>query len=166
MQLLREGVIGKVYMPRASASSAASRSGGPPMARFRWVSLGQVPRAAPMRPFNPLRFTYNCTVLGPGNGDIGNQGAHEMDIARWGLGKQGMPTAVVPRRQFVYDDDPETPNTQIATFDYGDAELVFEVRGILTGGEGGMGGDRPARGPRPQAGSRPQVVLREAVLVP
>jgi hypothetical protein len=37
--------------------------------------------------------------------------------------------------KFVYDDDQETPNTQTATFDYGDCQLVFEVRGLLTGGE-------------------------------
>jgi hypothetical protein len=40
--------------------------------------------------------------------------------------------------KFVYDDDQETPNTQIATFDYGDAQIVFEVRGLITGGEAGM----------------------------
>jgi hypothetical protein len=38
-------------------------------------------------------------------------------------------------RKYVYDNDLETPNTQIATLDYGDAELVFEVRGLNTGGE-------------------------------
>ena len=38
--------------------------------------------------------------------------------------------------KYVYNDDQETPNTQIATFDYGDAELVFEVRGLPTGSEG------------------------------
>src|SRR6202011_2765002 len=40
--------------------------------------------------------------------------------------------------KYVYDDDQETPNTQMATFDYGDAELMFEVRGIMTGSEGGL----------------------------
>jgi hypothetical protein len=42
----------------------------------------------------------------------------------------------------VFNDDQETPNTQIATFDYGDAELMFEVRGLSTGDEGGLGSDR------------------------
>src|SRR5581483_5600169 len=40
--------------------------------------------------------------------------------------------------KYVYDDDQETPNTQIARFDYGDKELVFEVRGLPTGPEGGL----------------------------
>jgi len=48
-----------------------------------------------------------------------------------GLPKGGVSTG----GKYVYDDDQETPNTQIATFDYGDAELVFEVRGLTTGGE-------------------------------
>jgi hypothetical protein len=41
--------------------------------------------------------------------------------------------------KFVYDDDQETPNTQLATFDYGDAHVVFEVRGLLTGPESHFG---------------------------
>jgi hypothetical protein len=40
--------------------------------------------------------------------------------------------------KFVYDDDQETPNTQLATLDYGRKQLLFEVRGLLTGPEGGL----------------------------
>ena len=56
-----------------------------------------------------------------------------MDIARWGLNRRALPKRVVyvsSGGKNVYDDDQETPNTQIASFDYGDAELVFEVRGF------------------------------------
>ena len=50
---------------------------------------------APLRPFNSLRFKYNWHWFwDTGNGDIGNQGVHEMDIARWGLGKPGLPKGV------------------------------------------------------------------------
>jgi predicted dehydrogenase len=98
-----------------------------------------------MRPFNPNRFHYNWHWFwNTGNGDIGNQGVHEMDIARWGLGKTTLPKSVVSSGgKFVYDDDQETPNTQLATFDYGDAQLVFEVRGLLTGSEAGLAHDGP-----------------------
>ncbi len=66
-----------------------------------------------------------------GNGDIGNQGAHEIDKARWGLGKKGLPHAVISvGGRLGYQDDGQTPNTQIAFYDYGDAHLVFEVRGL------------------------------------
>jgi hypothetical protein len=62
-----------------------------------------------------------------------------MDIARWGLGDVQMPKSTVSTGgKYVYDDDQETPNTQLATFDYGGKEIMFEVRGILTGPEGGL----------------------------
>ena len=70
-----------------------------------------------------------------GNGDIGNQGVHEMDKARWGLGKTALPARVVSLGgRYGYDDDGQTPNTQVALFDYGDSQLVFEVRGLPSDG--------------------------------
>ena len=94
-----------------------------------------------MRPYNELRFAYNWHWFwDTGNGDIGNQGVHEMDIARWGLNR-GLPKSVNSTGGKYYvpaNDDQETPNTQMATFDYGDAELMFEVRGGTTGPEGGL----------------------------
>ena len=76
---------------------------------------------------------YNWHWFWPtGNGDIGNQGVHEMDIARWAV--QG---ATLPKRvwslggRFAYDDQGQTPNTQMAVFDYGDTQVVFEVRGLV-----------------------------------
>jgi predicted dehydrogenase len=94
---------------------------------------------APLRPFNELRFKYNWHWFwDTGNGDIGNNGVHQMDVARWGLGV-GAPRRISSTGgKYVYDDDQETPNTQIATFDYGDKELTLEVRGLPTGGEAGM----------------------------
>lgn len=66
-----------------------------------------------------------------GNGDLGNQGIHQMDVARWGLGKKELAAnAFSIGGRFGYTDDGETPNTQICVFDYGDAELIFEVRGL------------------------------------
>lgn len=68
-----------------------------------------------------------------GNGDIGNQGPHQMDIARWGLGLDRLPNRVTScGGRFGYVDAGETANTQIALFDYGDATIIFEVRGLPT----------------------------------
>jgi hypothetical protein len=70
-----------------------------------------------------------------GNGDLGNQGIHQMDVARWGLGKMELPRSVISvGGRFGYVDDGETANTQICVFDYGEAELIFEVRGLPTKG--------------------------------
>ncbi|QDV33534.1 Gfo/Idh/MocA family protein [Tautonia plasticadhaerens] len=69
-----------------------------------------------------------------GNGDIGNQGVHQMDIARWMIPGPTYPTRVVSLGgRFGYEDQGETPNTQITVMDYGDTQLVFEVRGLETG---------------------------------
>ena len=141
MQLLHEGVIGKLYMARGLCfnrrRSIGHTADTPVPPGVDWDKfLGP----APMRPFNQLRFAYNWHWFwDTGNGDIGNQGPHQLDIAHWGLGKPGLPLSVVSTGgKYIYNDDQETPNTQLATFDYGDAEIVFEVRGILTGSEGGI----------------------------
>ena len=138
IQMLRDGAIGQVYMAKGLCFKRRKTIGHspdgpvPPGVNYDlWLG------PAPMRAFNPNRFHYNWHWFwDTGNGDIGNQGVHEMDIARWGLGKSGLPKRVVSTGgKFVYKDDQETPNTQIATFDYGDVQLMFEVRGLLTGGE-------------------------------
>ena len=140
IEMLHQGVIGKVYMAkglcfkrRPSIGHAPDGPVPPGVDYDTWLGPAQ------MRPFNPNRFHYNWHWFwDTGNGDIGNQGVHEMDLARWGLNR-GLPTKVVSTGgKYIYNDDQQTPNTQIATFDYGDAELVFEVRGILTGTESGL----------------------------
>lgn len=66
-----------------------------------------------------------------GNGDLGNQGIHEMDKARWGLNQNQLPKSVFSvGGRFGYVDDGETANTQLCVFDYGDAQLIFDVRGL------------------------------------
>jgi predicted dehydrogenase len=93
---------------------------------------------APFKP--PHRKTIHGTVhydwhwfWDYGNGDLGNQGIHQMDVARWGLGKNQLPQGVISvGGRFGYIDDGETPNTQICVFDFGDSELIFEVRGLKT----------------------------------
>ena len=83
-----------------------------------------------------------------GNGDLGNQGIHEIDKARWGLNKSGLPRSVLSLGgRFGYQDDGETANTQVTFLDYGDSQLIFEVRGL------------PAKNPYPAG------VLREKLPV-
>ncbi len=141
MKLLEDGIIGKVYLAKGLCFkrrvSIGHKADEPVPAGLNWdMFLGP----APMRPYNELRYRYNWHWFwDTGNGDIGNQGVHEMDIARWGLGNPMWPKSVVSTGgKFAYIDDQETPNTQLASFDYGDKELVFEVRGLPTGGEGGI----------------------------
>lgn len=141
VQLLRDGVIGKVYLAKGLCFKRRPSIGHKPDGLVPpGLDWDKFLGPAPMRAYNENRFRYNWHWFwDTGNGDIGNQGAHEMDMARWGLGKEGLPQSVSSTGgKYVYDDDQETPNTQMATFDYGEAELMFEVRGILTGSEGGL----------------------------
>ncbi|MDP8983341.1 MAG: Gfo/Idh/MocA family oxidoreductase [Acidobacteriota bacterium] len=139
MQALQGGQIGKIYLAKGLCfkrrASIGHQPDGPTPPGVNWdLFLGP----APMRPFNPLRFKYNWHWFwDTGNGDIGNQGVHEIGIARWGLGDPDWPkTAYAQGGKYAYDDDQETPNTLLAGYDYGGREIVFEVRGLLTGAEG------------------------------
>jgi predicted dehydrogenase len=139
MQAVQDGMIGKVYLAKGLCFkrrvSIGHKPDSPTPPGVNWdLFLGP----APMRAFNELRFKYNWHWFwDTGNGDIGNQGVHEIGICRWGLGDPEWPkTAVSTGGKYAYDDDQETPNTLLASYDYGGREIVFEVRGLLTGGEG------------------------------
>ena len=68
-----------------------------------------------------------------GNGDLGNQGIHQMDISRWGLGVNELcKSSFSYGGRLGYEDAGETANTQVIVHDFGDKTLVFEVRGLKT----------------------------------
>lgn len=66
-----------------------------------------------------------------GCGDLGSQGVHQLDLCRWGLGQEQLPSGVLAAGgRFGLDDDGETPNSAFVYYDYDPAPLVFEVRGL------------------------------------
>ena len=68
-----------------------------------------------------------------GNGDVGNQGVHQMDVARWGIPGATLPKSVISvGGRFGPPDQGQVANTQITIFDYGDTQLIFDVRGLKT----------------------------------
>jgi predicted dehydrogenase len=87
---------------------------------------------APKDPLTRGRLHYDWHwVHVTGNGDVGNQGIHQMDIARWFLGESGLPRSTLSvGGRLGYVDDGNTPNTQIVVHDYASAPLIFEVRGL------------------------------------
>lgn len=89
---------------------------------------------APMKPPARQQFHYDWHWFWDyGNGDLGNQGIHQMDIARWGLGLPGLSKSVLSYGgRFGYEDAGETANTQTIIHDFGEKTLVFEVRGLPT----------------------------------
>jgi predicted dehydrogenase len=138
IDFLRSGKLGQIYMAKGLCykprGSIGHKDNAPIPAGVDYdVWLGP----APMRPFNPNRFHYNWHWFwDTGNGDIGNQGIHQMDLARWGLGKNELPKAVLASGgRFGYSDDGQTPNTLNVGFEFDDCELQFEVRGLITNDE-------------------------------
>ncbi len=87
---------------------------------------------APLHPLMRTRLHYDWHwQWATGNGDIGNQGVHEMDMCRWAVGQDRLPDNVVSiGGRFGYQDDGETPNTQAVFFDYKPVPIIFEVRGL------------------------------------
>jgi predicted dehydrogenase len=94
---------------------------------------------AEKRPFNRNRFHYNWHWHWDyGNGDSGNQGPHQFDIARWGLQKQEHPLKIRSiGGYFGAPSSQETPDTQTSLFEYADGTILeFATRGEFTNDEG------------------------------
>ena len=87
---------------------------------------------APMAPLTRSRFHYDWHWQTPtGNGDLGNQGIHQMDVARWGLGVDNVGDSVQAYGgRLGYVDAGDVANTQVSIHQFGDKRLVFEVRGL------------------------------------
>ena len=146
IQRLRDGTIGDVYMARALCYKWRPSIGhAAPEAVPAGVNYDLWTGPAPLKPFTRNRFHYNWHwIWDTGNGEVGNQAIHEIDIARWGLGV-GYPVSVSAMGgHFMFDDDQETPNTLNATFCF-DAPvgkrkmMALEVRHWITNHEAEIG---------------------------
>lgn len=148
VQKLQNGIIGDVYLARALCYKwrpSIERAGGPqqPPAGVDYdIWLGP----APQKPVMRKKFHYDWHWFWDyGNGDIGNQGVHEMDLARWGLGVSLPKKVQSMGGKFLFDDDKETFNVQTASFFYPDQNkmLEFEVRPWITNTEGNFSAQPP-----------------------
>jgi predicted dehydrogenase len=134
--LLRDGAIGDVLTAKAwnvqqrGPIGRAQPSDPPAEVDYdMWVG------PAPLVPFQSNRFHYSWHWWYDfGTGDMGNDGVHELDIARWGLGVDAHPTRIAATGgKLAFDDDQEFPDTQYVSFDYDRdvpqrRQLVFEMR--------------------------------------
>ena len=136
ISLVREGAIGEVLAAKAWNSQRRANIGhaqpATPPEGFDydlWVG------PAPMRPFqaNCHHYTWHWWY-DFGTGDAGNDGVHEIDIARWGLGDPGHPEHISGHgAKLWFDDDQQFPDTLYVTFEYpggprGRRLLVYEQR--------------------------------------
>jgi predicted dehydrogenase len=89
---------------------------------------GPAPKVVPVR--KQLHYDWHWNQL-TGNGDLGNQNPHEIDKARWGLGKKDLPRRVVSLGgRLGYVDNGDTANTQVTLFQWDDALIISDVRGL------------------------------------
>jgi predicted dehydrogenase len=139
--LIRSGKLGKLRVSRALCykrrDSISEKPTAPPPSELDFnIWLGP----ASEQPYHANLVPYNWHWFWDfGNGDIGNQGVHQMDVARWLIpGPDGAGSATLPKSvlsvggRFGYHDQGQTANTQISVMDFGDAQLIFEVRGLPT----------------------------------
>jgi predicted dehydrogenase len=145
VQKMREGLIGEVYMARGLCFKWRDTIGRKPEEAVpAGVDYNLWTGPAPLGAFTRNRFHYNWHWFWDyGNGDIGNQGIHEMDVARWGLGVKYPTRVSATGGHFMFDDDQQTPNTMVANFEFDEGGkkkmLVFEVRHWMTNHEAGIG---------------------------
>jgi predicted dehydrogenase len=132
--------IGLCYKNRPSIGKVEGDQ-VPPATMDYNLWCGPAPLKAPHRKtrFGTVHYDWHW-IWDYGNGDLGNQGVHEMDKARWGLGVQGMPSSVISLGgRLGYSDDGQTANTQVSLFDYGAKKMIFEVRGLKSEHYKGVG---------------------------
>ena len=143
---VQDGLVGEVYLSRGLCFKWRDTIGRTPVSAVpAGVDYNLWTGPAPLLPFTKNHFHYNWHWFWDyGNGDLGNQGIHQLDIARWGLGL-GFPNRIsAVGGHFMFDDDQQTPNTLNCAFQYDlpngkRALLEFEVRHWISNHEAGIG---------------------------
>jgi predicted dehydrogenase len=137
IEAIKSGQLGKLLVSRGLCYKPRKSIGRhPPTPAPNEVDFNLWTGPAPQQPHHKNLVHYNWHWFWDfGNGDIGNQGVHEMDAARWAIPGATLPKSVISLGgRFGYSDQGQTPNTQVAVFDFGETKLVFEVRGLPTEG--------------------------------
>ena len=134
VEFLRTGQLGRilyaqaiVYRRRESIGKVAGPQTAPASVDYN-LWLGPAPETPLMRTVFHYDWHWDWAT---GNGEIGNNGVHYLDRCRWLLGQNGLPRrAMSLGGRFAFNDDGQTPNTQIALLDYEPAPIICEVRGL------------------------------------
>ncbi|MFN3323792.1 MAG: Gfo/Idh/MocA family protein [Bryobacteraceae bacterium] len=135
VEMMHEGAIGEIYqgnfMFPGRRDSIGFKEPKPVPGWLNWdLWLGP----APMQPYHENLVHYNWHWFWDfGNGELGNNGIHLIDIVRWGM-KKDLPVRVhASGGRFGYKDQAETPNTQNVTWTYADGSMIVgQLRGLYT----------------------------------
>jgi predicted dehydrogenase len=127
---VRSGALGKVAMARAWNHQKRVNIGhGQPGPVPPGIDYAMWQGPAPDRAYHANRLHYNWHWFWNwGTGELGNNGIHGLDVARWGLGAVAPIAVSSGGGKYVFDDDQETPDTQTVTWDFPEAALVYEHR--------------------------------------
>jgi predicted dehydrogenase len=150
---LHGGTFGDIYLARGLCFKRRDTIGRAPSEPVpKGVDYDLWTGPAPLKPFTRNRFHYNWHwIWDTGNGDLGNQGIHQVDDARWGLGVAFPNRVSAVGGHFMFDDDQETPNTLNCVFEFNQPNgrrkmMEFEVRHWITNDEAGIRGGLFNRG--------------------
>ncbi len=134
IEYVRQGNLGRIVLVRGIVYVGRGSIGkvDGPQAVPASVDYNLWTGPAPMEPLMRRNLHYDWHWVWPtGNGDLGNNGIHFMDICRWVLGKDSpAPRVMSMGGRFGYIDDGETANTQLVLLEYKPAPIIFEVRGL------------------------------------
>jgi len=143
---MHEGLLGDVYMARGLCFKWRNTIGhAPEQSVPAGVHYDLWTGPAPLKAFTRNRFHYNWHwIWDTGNGDLGNQGVHQVDVARWGLGVKFPHRVSTVGGHFMFDDDQQTPNTLQCAFEFdlpdGKRKMIeIEVRHWITNDEATIG---------------------------
>lgn len=126
IDLIRAGELGRVYSARAHYSAARGSIGkGKPTDAPATLDYELWQGPAPRKPYMDNRIPYNWHWFWHwGNGELGNNGVHTLDLCRWGLGVDYPIHVTSNGGRYRYDDDQETPDTQVVGFEFADKKLI------------------------------------------
>jgi predicted dehydrogenase len=132
---LGEGNIGKIKLARGFCYKARPSIGkvDGPKKPPEEVDYNLWSGTRTIEPVRRKQFHYDWHWQSRyGNGDLGNQGPHQLDVCRWALGDPAeLPASVLSAGgRFAHDDDGDVANTQVVFLDYKPAPILFEVRGL------------------------------------
>lgn len=135
MELLHNGAIGEVLVAKAWNSQLRGNIGhAQPAAPPAYLDYDLWVGPAPMVPYQQNLLPSSWRWFLPfGAGDAGNDGVHDIDLARWGLGVNTHPNTIAGLGgKYFFDDDQQFPDTQYVVFEYGDGakkkQLIYEHR--------------------------------------
>lgn len=127
---LHNGIIGRVYLAKTWYTNERKETFFKPGTVPGWLDYDLWQGPAPHIPYKEGLVHYNWHWLWHwGTGEALNNGTHEVDVARWGLGVDFPERVSSVGGKYHFDDDWETPDTQIITMDYpGKVSLMWESR--------------------------------------